>query len=72
MLASQAKYPGIFGRRDGKGVSEGSAEVERAGGAHAGAFHDVEVDHGCRRLGGGLIRRRGGAGDSEFTGRDAP
>ncbi len=47
MLANQAKFWGFCGsRRRGKRFSRRSAEVERAGGARAGAFHDVEVDHG--------------------------
>ena len=47
MLANQAIFLGICGsRRRGKQFSRRSAEVERAGGTRAGAFHDVEVDHG--------------------------
>ena len=44
MLASQARFSGIIDREEvGKAVSEGSAEVDLAGSARAGAFHDVEV-----------------------------
>jgi hypothetical protein len=47
LLTNQAKYAGICGQRGaGKAVPEGSAEVERPKGTRAGAFHDVEVDHG--------------------------
>ena len=47
MLANQAIFLGICGsKRRGKRFSRRSAEVERAGGARARAFHYVEVDHG--------------------------